>query len=596
MLKTLSKNIKKFRWIFSGVLFLLVVLLSGSWYISGKIKPFVQQELGQAVNQATNGLYHIKFDQVNVNPLTGRASLSEVRLTPDTSVYRKLVLEKKAPNNLYLIDLHRLRIKRFHPLKIYLQKKLEIDLLLFESPHITMINKALVFNEDKPPQPEKSPYDYVKKIFNSLHIKTIKFENASFKYIDNNGAIANEDTISNVSITLKDWLIDSVSAKDKTRFYLLKDAYVYLHDYKYATPDSLYYLKATQFEFSASAKKLKIKEFVVEPRYSEKEFAKVNGYARDRYSFRLNDIDFNGLKLLSYIRNREVIADKVTIANGMLAVFNDNSYPKLNKNKTGKFPYQLFQTIKIPITFKEVILKKLDIRYAEFDSKTKQRGKISFEKTSGVITNVTNQPKQKKINPIITANLESHLMGQGKLRAAFKFNLAAPKADFSYQGSLTNMDARKLNYITKPLAMLQIKSCLVDRFDFDIKANQDFATGKVTLKYNDLSLGLMAQHEGGERLKRLGLLSLLTNAMIISSDNPTDGENLRVESIYYTRKPTSSFFSYLWHTLYQGVRYSIGYTPQKEAEIKRYVKRFEDIKNDRENRKLRREERKRYSK
>ncbi len=592
MSKTFSQYVKKYKWVLSALLILLSFAIISSWYVAGKIKPFVQQELGQAVKQATNGLYNIKFEKVNVNPLTGNASLTEVSLIPDTSVYAQLVAQQKAPNNLYLIDLHRLRVKNFHPFKIYFEKKLAINVLLFETPHITMINKALPFNEDKMPQPEKSPYDYVKKIFKSLHIKTIDFKNASFKYVDNNKAIPVVDTISNITITLKDWLIDSASATDKKRFYLLKDAYVYLHDYTYATPDSLYYIKANQFEFSASAKKLKIKQFAVQPRYSEKEFAKVNGYARDRYSLNLNNIDFKGLNLLSYLRTREVKADEVTIANGVLSVFNDNSYPKLNKDKTGKFPYQLFQTIKIPITFKKVILKRLDIRYAEFDAKSKQRGRISFENTSGVITNVTNQAKQKKIDPIIGANLQSYLMGQGKINAEFKFNVVAPKADFSYKGSMVNMDARQLNYITKPLAMLQIKNCLVHSFDFDMKANQDFATGTVALKYNDLSLGLMAQHEGGERLKRLGLLSLLTNAMIISSDNPTDGKALRVESIHYTRKPTSSFFSYLWHSLYQGVRHSIGYTPKKEAEIKRYVKHFEDIKNDREKRRAKRERRK----
>lgn len=592
MPKVLTKTIYKFKWLILSLSVLLLIIVGASFYVASRIKPFVQRELGKAVREATNGLYHIKFEQVYVNPLTGNASLTEVSLVPDTVVYARLVKEKQAPNNLYRIDLHRLRVKKFHPFKIYLKKRLEIDLLLFEAPHITMINKALPFNEDKPAQPEKSPYDYIKKMFNALQIKTIDFKSARFKYVNNNGAKPDIDTISNVSITLKDWLIDSVSAKDKTRFYLLRDAYVYLHDYTYATPDSLYYIKANQFEFSASAKQLKVKEFVVEPRYAEQDFAKVNGYARDRYSLRLNNIDFKGLNLLAYIRNREVLADTVNIANGILSVFNDNSYPKLKKDKRGRFPYQLFQTIKIPITFKKVILHELDIRYAEFDAKSKQRGRISFENTSGVISNVTNQEKQKKKNPIISANLESYLMSQGKINVAFKFNVVSPKADFSYKGSMSTMDARQLNYITKPLAMVQIRSCLVRSLDFDFKANEDVAKGEVKFIYNDLSLGLMAEHEGGERLKRLGLMSLLANAMIINSDNPTDKGKLATATVNYARKPTSSFFSYLWHSLYQGVRYSIGYTPQKEAEIKAYVDRFEKIKNAREKRRINREKRK----
>ncbi len=589
MPKAISKSRKRLKWILGVLLFVILVVVGASWYISNQIKPIVQSELGAIVKKATNGLYDISFEKVAVNPLTGNASLTTVSLVPDTIVYQKLVSQKKAPNNLYIIKLQKLSVKNFHPFKIYFDRKLEIDLLLFDRPHITMVNKSFAFNEDDLPQPEKSPYDYIKNIFSALHIKTIDFKNASFKYVNNNKATPDIDTISNLTISLKDWLIDSVSAKDKSRFYLLKDAYVYLNNYTYATPDSMYYIKASEFEFSASAKKLNIKEFALEPRYSEQEFARVNGYARDRYSLQLNNIDFQGINLFAYIKNREVLADEMKIANGTLSVFNDNSYPKLLKDKTGKFPHQLFQKINIPITIKKINLNELDISYAEFDKESRQRGRISFNSTSGVITNVTNQLKYKKKNPIIEANLQSYLMEQGKLNVGFKFNVMAPKADFSYQGQLLNMDARQLNYVTRPLAMLQIKSCLVRSLTFDIKANDELAKGNVEFVYNDLSVGLMKQHENGQRLKRLGILSLLANAMVIYSDNPSANGKFTVAPVYYKRKPTGSFFNFVWKTLFQGVKYSIGFTPQKEAEIKSYVKRFEDMKDDREKRRSRRE-------
>jgi len=587
--KALFYNRKKWKWISGVLIFFLVLTGLTAWYASYKIKPFVQRELAAVVKKATNGLYDIRFEKVMVNPLTGNASLTDVSLIPDTLVYKKLITQRKAPNNLYFISLQKLRIKRFHPFSIYFDKKLDIELLLFDRPQITMVNKSLSFNESKPPQPDQSPYDYVKKIFKSVQVQTIDFKNASFKYVNRNGAVPETDTISNITITLKDWLIDSTSAKDKSRFYLLKDAYVYLNNYTFATPDSMYYIKANQFEFSASQKKLNIKEFSLEPRYSEKDFAKVNGYARDRYSLKLSNIDFYGINLFAYIKNRELIADEMAIADGSLSVFNDNSYPKLMKDKTGKFPHQLLQKIGIHTTVKKIKLNKLNISYAEFDQQSGQRGQINFKNTSGIISNVTNQPKVKRKNPIIEANLESYLMGQGKLNVNFKFNVLAPKADFSYKGQLVNMDGRQLNYITKPLAMLIIKSCLIRRFAFDISANEDVAKGKVEFIYNDLSIGLMKRHEGGQRLKRLGILSLLANAMIIYSDNPSDDGKLTLATINYNRKPTNSFFNFIWRSLFQGVKHSVGFSVQKEHEIKNYITKFENMKDDRERRRMRRE-------
>ncbi|RZJ75200.1 MAG: hypothetical protein EOO47_20050, partial [Flavobacterium sp.] len=119
MQQPISKKRKRIKWILGVLLVLVLIIGSASWYISGKIKPIVQQELGAVVNKATNGLYNIKFNTVNVNPLTGNASLTEVSLVPDTSVYRKLLAQQKAPNNLYIIELHKLSIKKFHPFKIY---------------------------------------------------------------------------------------------------------------------------------------------------------------------------------------------------------------------------------------------------------------------------------------------------------------------------------------------------------------------------------------------------------------------------------------------------------------------------------------------
>ncbi|WP_461788582.1 hypothetical protein [Pedobacter sp.] len=587
--KALFYNRKKWKWVSGVLIFFLVLTGLTAWYVSYKIKPFVQRELAAVVKKATNGLYDIRFEKVMVNPLTGNASLTDVSLIPDTLVYKKLITQRKAPNNLYFISLQKLRIKRFHPFSIYFDKKLDIELLLFDRPQITMVNKSLSFNESKPPQPDQSPYDYVKKIFKSVQVETIDFKNASFKYINRNGAVPETDTISNITITLKDWLIDSTSAKDKSRFYLLKDAYVYLNNYTFATPDSMYYIKANQFEFSASQKKLNIKEFSLEPRYSEKDFAKVNGYARDRYSLKLSNIDFYGINLFAYIKNRELIADEMAVADGSLSVFNDNSYPKLMKDKTGKFPHQLLQKIGIHTTVKKIKLNKLNISYAEFDQQSGQRGQINFKNISGIISNVTNQPKVKRKNPIIEANLESYLMGQGKLNVNFKFNVLAPKADFSYKGQLVNMDGRQLNYITKPLAMLIIKSCLIRRFAFDISANEDVAKGKVEFIYNDLSIGLMKRHEGGQRLKRLGILSLLANAMVIYSDNPSDDGKLTLATINYNRKPTNSFFNFIWRSLFQGVKHSVGFSVQKEHEIKNYITKFENMKDDRERRRMRRE-------
>ncbi|SFG61131.1 hypothetical protein [Pedobacter insulae] len=585
-------GVRLLKWVLGIVLFGLLSAVAASWYISVKLKPLIRKEISELVNKSTNGLYRIEFTTIHTNFVTGSASIADVKIIPDTGVFKTLIAQKKAPNNLYYISLKNLSIKRFHPLAMYFNKEAKIDLILFDKPNVTMVNKHFEFNENRPPRPRRSPYDYISKLFKSLRIDLVNFRDANFKYVNNNDSIPEIDSVANLNVTLKDWLIDEQSSDDTSRLYLLKDIAINVNNYTYATPDSMYFLKLEQLDFSASSRKLNIKQFALEPRYSTADFAKVNGYARDRFTVKLNNLALDGLDLPAYIQKQELIAQQMHITDGLVSVYNDNSYPKREVNKTGKFPHQLLQALRAKLNIKKINLNNIDVSFAEFDRDSKQIGKLSFEKTSGVILNATNMPRVETQNPMMTANLESYMMGQGKLVVTFNFDLNSPVGAFDYQGALTNLDGKTLNQITKPLGMVLVKKGEIRKLDFAIKADENVAKGKVNFTYNDLSVALMKKEEGKERLVRQGLISFLANNLIIYSDNPSIDGKFTSATIHYKREITASFFNYIWKTLFQGVKYSVGVTPQKEAEIKAQIAKFEQMKSDRDERRFRRQLRK----
>ncbi|MES2651587.1 MAG: hypothetical protein V4663_07600 [Bacteroidota bacterium] len=589
--KPLIKN-KTIKWGLGILLFISLFLVGASWYISVKLKPYIRAEIAELVNKSTHGLYKIEFNAIHTNFITGSASILDVKIIPDTNVFKDLIAQQKAPNNLYYIALKKLTIHRFHPFAMYFDKTAKIDLLLFDKPNVTMVNKHFEFNENRPPRPRKSPYDYIAKLFKSMQIEVIDFKDANFKYVNNNDSIPEIDSVANLNVTLKDWLIDEHSSTDTSRLYLLKDILINVSNYSYATPDSMYYLKLDQLDFAASSGKLNIKQFGLVPRYSEANFAKVNGYARDRFTVKLNNLAMDGLNLPAYIQKQELIAKQLHITDGVVSVFNNNSFPKRKVNKTGKFPHQLLQLLKAKLNIEKINLNNIDVSFAEFDRNSKQTGKVTFEKTTGVISNATNMPKEKVINPLMTANLQSYMMGQGKLGITFEFDLNSPIGAFNYTGALTNLDGRTLNKITKPLGMVQVNKGEIRKLAFAIKADENVAKGKVDFTYNDLSVALLKKEEGKQRLVRQGLISFLANNLVIYSDNPSIEGKFTSATINYRREITASFFNYIWKTLFQGVKYSVGVSPQKEAEIKAQIAKFEKMKSDRDERRYRRQLRK----
>ncbi|WP_052496041.1 hypothetical protein [Pedobacter lusitanus] len=389
----IEKNRKTFtvvKWV-AGVMFLLFLAADAmSWYLSVKLRPVINKELKDLVLNATDSLYRVEFSRVNTNFLLGNASVSDVKIIPDTNIFNKLIKLKRAPNNIYEVSLKKLTIRHFHPLRIYRDKRLNVGQLLFEHPKVVMINRQFDFNENRPPRPNKSPYDYISRFLREVSVDKVSLKDVSFKYINKNLPVPETDSVNKLDITLKDWLIDAKSATDPTRIYLLKDVLINLNDYQFATPDSLYDIRMNEFSFTASTGKLNIKKFGVIPRYSEMDFGRKAGFAKERFNIQLSDINLKGVDLPLYVKKQELAASEMNINNGYVSVFNNNELPGHGEERIGKFPHQLLQLVKAQLTVKKLNLNDIDISYAEYDSDSKQKGRITFEKTSGTISNVTN--------------------------------------------------------------------------------------------------------------------------------------------------------------------------------------------------------------
>jgi hypothetical protein len=582
------KNLMILKWLIGICLALVVVFSLASHYYSEKLEPVITREIKDLVLTSTDSLYQVNFSKVRTNIFTGNASMFDVDIIPDTMVLKRLIARGRAPNNIYTIKLKKLSIRGFHPITLFKQNRLHVDELLFDNPSIIMVNKQLSFNENKLSDPHLSPYAYISRYLDELSVKTIRFKDARFKYVNRNFATPITDSLVNLNITLKDWLIDATSSADPKRMYLLKDIVVNVKDYKYATPDSLYHLQINRLDFRASTGRVRINQFALVPRHSEMEFGKALGYAKDRFNVSLNDITLSGINFPAYINKQELLAGEMKINNGFVAVFSNNMLQGRTQEKVGKFPHQLLQSVQGLLTVKKLSLENINISYAEYDRDSRERGVITFDNTSGTFSNVTNSPAFKRKNPFMLARLHSRFMNQGDLQVNFKFDLQAPDAAFAYSGTLKNMDGKALNKLTRPLGMLQIKSGYVNQLSFNIKANNQLARGRLDFQYQGLAVNILKREEGADRLVKKGWLSFLANNLIINTSNP-DRNGMHVYAdISYQKVPSNSFFSYIYKTLFQGIKYSIGFTKAKEEEIKTQVQKFEKMKSDRD---LRRENR-----
>ena len=506
MLKKLLKAHQFVKWLLIIAACFLIVFGSVSLYMNIWVKPVLARHVKELVGKATENLYSIEFSSISVNCLTGDANLANVKFLPDTNVLNSLILAKKAPNNIYYIGLKKLSIRNVHPWRVYREKKLNIDEIQVLHPDITLVNKQYEFNENKSTRPVKSPYEYVSGYLKELRVDSISFKNISFKYVDKNHDKPVIDSLKNLNLTLKDWLIDPYSSNDTTRFYLLKEVNMQLSDYSYATADSLYHVKAKEVNFTGSTATLAIKNLALIPRYTEMEFSRVLGFSKDRFNMAFSHINLKGIDFPLYFRKQELYAREMNIDDGKLDVFNNNELPGKEVDKTGHYPHQLLQHLQTKLTIKKLSLKNIDISYSEYDRESREKGRITFEKTSGTVSNITNVARELERNHYMEGNFNTLMFGQGRLHTRFNFNLTAADGAFSYSGVLHGLNGPALNSIIKPLAMIHIKNGIVKKLRFNVKANEKGAKGKMEFRYSDLSVAVLKKQPGKPWYSRQGLL------------------------------------------------------------------------------------------
>ncbi|MBT2563268.1 hypothetical protein J7E50_00565 [Pedobacter sp. ISL-68] len=583
---------KVFKWIACTLLSVFIVLAGIAWLLNVKSRPILTDRIKTLLYKSTDSLYTISFTKVSTNVFTGNATLQNVKIIPDTNRFKQLIALKRAPNNLYTVSLKKLVVKHFHPLTLYREKKLQLEEIVFDKPEVTMVNRQFAFNEGRAPRPIKSPYDIISKNLKEFSIKSIRFKDVSFKYINKNVPNSVPFSIDDLNITLTDLLVDSTSAEDPTRFYLIKDIVINLNNYIYRTPDKMYDIQLDKLDFRATTGKLRINSFALVPLHDEMNFGKVAGFAKERFNIKMSDIMLNGIDLPLYISKQELWAKEMAITNGFVSVFNHNGLPKKHQeSKVGKFPHQLLQLLDAPILVQKIQLKDINVNYAVYNNESNQKGQISFEHTSGIIKNATNLEKIKAINPIMEVNLNTYLFGQGKLGVNFIFDLTAKDGAFSYNGVLHNFNARVLNQITKPLGLVRINRGSVDKLKFNFKANDLGAKGTVAFSYYDLSVALMKNDPEKDHLVTRGFLSFLANALIIKSENPGADGKLIPATVNYSRPANTSFFNMIWKSLFTGIKYSIGITEEKQNEVREHIAKFKAMRANHMQRKQKRLER-----
>lgn len=548
------KKYKKIGIRIGVILFAIVAILAiAAVYLSAKWKPELKEQIKSGVYKASKGLYKIDFKDIHLNLFSGNVVIDSIKLSADSTVYEQFKTARQAPAHLFNIELAHLRLSRVGILTAYFKKKIKMNSIVLDHPSIDMIYHKVPKRPDTVSK-DSTLYQLISKSIRSIRIGTISVVDADFDYYQGK---KKWNSVSHLTVNLKNLLIDSLAQFDTTRVLYTKDIGFALSGYQSITADKMYTLKADTIRGSISKKTLDVKAFRLIPMYPELTFSRKYKVQKDRYDLKFNEVSVNGIDFLSLYNEGRLNVKKVNIGPAKVGVFMNRELPPPAIDKGRNYPHNALKRLMFPVFVESIYLKNIDIAYTEFNPKTANSGTVRLANLAGNLSNITNDSARLVKHNHAYANLTTFVMGKGKMNVKIDFNLTAKNSAFSYVGQIGPMDMQVLNPLSKALGQVEIKSGKVQKAFFSVSANETGSSGKVTFYYSDLKINLLGEDEDG-RAKKKGLLSFLANTILIKNENPEKGEAVRTANVSLERVPQASFFNLMWKTVFMGIRENVG--------------------------------------
>ncbi len=560
-----NKRNKLWIWIAGTIGTIILIIAFAAIFINARWKPLLTEKIKEGVYNSSQHLYKINFKDLNLNVITGTIVLHDVTLTPNWIVYDSLKVTQSAPAHTFKINLKKLQIKRVGILNAFFQKQVKIGEIRLEQPSINMIFNKVSRKIDTA-ETEKTLYEQIANTFKSIHVQAIKIVDADFDYIKTSESKKAKNSIKHVDITITDFLLDSLSYQDTTRFYYTKDVSFQIAGYKSTTKDKMYNMTVDTIRGSTSTKNIIIKGVKMTPLYPALTFARKYKTQKDRYDLDFKKIALEGVDFILLNTEQKLHSKSINIGPAKVEIFmSRESLPPAGLDKGKNYPHEALKRLTVQTLIDTLKLQNIDLKYSEYNPASKKTGSVDFKLLTGEVLNVTNDSLALIKNQHAVANLNTKLMGKSNLNLTINFNLADKNGSFTYGGKMDNFNMQLLNPLSKALGLIAIESGNIEHIDFKASGNLRSASGNLNMRYNNLKVKLLSDNIDGEGTKEKGFLSFLANNILVKDENPKKGEAIRTAKMDNGRINSASFFNLMWKTVFVGIKdiVGVGIVPEK---------------------------------
>jgi hypothetical protein len=513
-------------------IFIFLVIISGLAYFG--TKPFLKKIIENKLADVRIGeLYKIHTGSAYLDLFNAGISISDVQITPDSSLEAFQLLPQIAYINVKRISLQRLDIW-----KLINEQQLDIGKIKITKPELNIY----FYKRPKPPKVTRETTSFDQEfLLDKLDIKDMSVH----LYLKN----ASEILIGNLDLSLKNPHLKPVLWPDYQQAIQYEDLSLEMNNVSFNANKSFYNFSLKSIIADIKQQSAKLKGVKIEPKYDKTTFAKKQQYQTDRFDIDLDEVSILGMDINKFLQDQVIQISQVNMTGLEMEVYRDKDKP-FNFSKFPKLPQEQIRNIKQLFEITEINITKSHVIYLERVVDAGKTGRVDFKHMQVQIRNFGNTSSYKKTKELkIDAKMD--LYGKASLAAQLNFPLGSNT--FYVAGQLKDAPMYVFNDITISNAGVEISDGVIDNLDFNFKANSQISSGELTFLYHDLEIDLLKEEDSGE-LKKRKFLNFVVNKFVLPKQNPDKKGQEYVGVIDFSRDKNKGLFNYLWKSVYSGIK------------------------------------------